>query len=312
MAGWRQSAFGAAMAALALCGCAGAGDADPPRVSARAESAAQAYTLAQKKLLEIVSAQNGLLDRMRRAERPSAVASSDLISEKKRVDSLWNEYFAGASRDAESYAIYGKYLRATSDPTSAYAAFLKADGLDPSMASVKHQLAVYESENGQFARAYRHFSEALELEPDNAVYLSQTAKFLMAARSELAASGDFDPAALDAEMLDCYRRWAGASAPNSRAKWECAKAFYQVSAPDWNEALERWEDILENATIGLERQTALANKARVLIELRRDPEAREILGKIDNPHLADDKAALLGVIDAESAAKGETTESKSE
>lgn len=102
-----------------------------------------------------------LLDKMGRAERPSTLAASDLISEKKRVDSLWNEYFAGESRDAESYAIYGKYLRATSNPTIAYAAFLKADALDPSMASVKHQLAVYEAENGQFAKAYRHFSEAL-------------------------------------------------------------------------------------------------------------------------------------------------------
>lgn len=59
-------------------------------------------------------------------------------------------------------------------------------------------------------------------------------------------------------------------------------------------------------------QTALANKARVLIELRRDAEAREILGKVDNPHLAADRKTLLDVIGAESPAKGTTTEDKSE
>lgn len=312
MAGVRQAAFGAALAALALSGCAGGDSPAPPQAAARAQTGAKTYTLAQKRLLEIVAAQNGLLDKMGRAERLSTLAASDLISEKKRVDSLWNEYFAGESRDAESYAIYGKYLRATSNPTIAYAAFLKADALDPSMASVKHQLAVYEAENGQFAKAYRHFSEALGLAPDNSVYLSQTAKFLMVARAELAASGGFDPAELDAKMLGCYRKWADASAPNSPAKWECAKAFYQVPSPDWGEALARWEDILENATISLERQTALANKARVLIELRRDAEAREILGKVDNPHLAADRKTLLDVIGAESPARTETTEKKNE
>ena len=174
---------------------------------------------------------------------------------------------------------------------------------------MKHQLAVYESENGQFPEAYAHFLDALKLEPENNVYISQTAKFLMVARTELAASGKFDIAQLDKKMLECYRKWADSSAPNSQAKWECAKAFYSVSHPDWEEALSRWEDIIKNSALELERQTALANKARVLIELRRDDQAREILAKVVNEHLAEDKAKLLGVI--ESDAKNKTqSESK--
>ena len=79
--------------------------------------------------------------------------------------------------------------------------------------------------------------------------------------------------------------------------------------PDWDEALSRWEDIIKNSALELERQTALANKARVLIELRRDDQAREILAKVVNEHLAEDKAKLLGVI--ESDAKNKTqSESK--
>ena len=121
--------------------------------------------------------------------------------------------------------------------------------------------------------------------------------------------GKFDIAQLDKKMLECYRKWADSSAPNSQAKWECAKAFYSVSHPDWEEALSRWEDIIKNSALELERQTALANKARVLIELRRDDQAREILAKVVNEHLAEDKAKLLGVI--ESDAKNKTqSESK--
>lgn len=225
--------------------------------------------------------------------------NSDLLSEKKRVDSLWNEYFTGESRDADSYAIYGKYLRATSDSTSAYAAFLKADSLDPTLASVKHQLAVYESENGQIKAAYNHFLAALKLEPENPVYLSQTAKFLMLAKETLVNSLNFDLDAIDKLMLDCYRKCAEASPPNSPPRWERAKAYYQLANPDWQEALAVWDDILKNSTLVVEQQTALANKARVLIELHRDSEARAILSTIDNPNLADDKSKLIEVINAD-------------
>ena len=291
----------AAFASALLCGCAGS---ESGAKIPRAPATSQTYTLSQKKLLEIVAAQNRVLEKIRGTKSLSVMKNSDLLSEKRRIDSLWNEYFTGEKRDAESFAIYGKYLRETSNSTAAYKAFLAADALDPTLASVKHQLAVYESENGQFPEAYAHFLDALKLEPENNVYISQTAKFLMVARTELAASGKFDIAQLDKKMLECYRKWADSSAPNSQAKWECAKAFYSVSHPDWEEALSRWEDIIKNSALELERQTALANKARVLIELRRDDQAREILAKVVNEHLAEDKAKLLGVI--ESDAKNKT------
>ena len=298
--------FAAAFASALLCGCAGS---ESGAKIPRAPATSQTYTLSQKKLLEIVAAQNRFLEKIRGTKSLSVMKNSDLLSEKRRIDSLWNEYFTGEKRDAESFAIYGKYLRETSNSTAAYKAFLAADALDPTLASVKHQLAVYESENGQFPEAYAHFLDALKLEPENNVYISQTAKFLMVARTELAASGKFDIAQLDKKMLECYRKWADSSAPNSQAKWECAKAFYSVSHPDWEEALSRWEDIIKNSALELERQTALANKARVLIELRRDDQAREILAKVVNEHLAEDKAKLLGVI--ESDAKNKTqSESK--
>ena len=276
--------------ACAICGCATAGK-TPKR------SNPDSYTFAQKKLLEIAKEQNRFFEKLGSVSHLSTVVNSDLI---------WSAYFAGEERDAESYAIYGKFLRRTSDPTTAYRAFLKADSLDPTLASVKHQLAVYESENGQFKEAYGHFNAALALSPDNPTYLSQTAKFLMVARSELSESGDFDVAALDAQMLECYRKWAELSPANSPARWEYAKAFYSVEKPDWNLALEVWRGVFAESTLSLERQTAVANIARVLIELRRDAEARALLEKVDNPFLADDKAKLLGVIDADAKQQTDT------
>lgn len=267
----------------------------------RATVTSQTYTLSQKKLLEIVAAQNRFLEKIRGTKSLSVMKNSDLLSEKRRIDSLWNEYFTGEKRDAESFAIYGKYLRETSNSTAAYKAFLAADALDPTLASVKHQLAVYESENGQFPEAYAHFLDALKLEPENNVYISQTAKFLMVARTELAASGKFDIAANSTKK--CSNATGSGRTPprrTPRQNGSAQKPFTASQHPDWEEALSRWEDIIKNSALELERQTALANKARVLIELRRDDQAREILAKVVNEHLAEDKAKLLGVIESDS------------
>ncbi|MFR6033422.1 MAG: hypothetical protein ACLUKN_09755 [Bacilli bacterium] len=61
--------------------------------------------------------------------------------------------------------------------------------------------------------------------------------------------------------------------------------------------MKQWDFVLENCVaFDVEKQTAMANKARVLIELNRDSEAEAILAKIDNPNLSDSKNALLAEI----------------
>lgn len=263
-------------------------------------SSMRSYSLSDKKLLDIISSQNKLFETIERSGRNARapMTSSDLISQKRRIDSLWKAYFAGESRNAEAYAIYGKYLRKCGDLAGAYAAFKKADSLDSTMASVKHQLAVYESEIAEYKLAYSNFSEAVKLAPNEKFYLRQRAKFLMVAKYRLVKMG-FDSEKLDREMLEDYRKTAELSKPNSQERWEYAKAFYSVGNPDWDLALSLWDNIIYSASILLEKQTALANKARVLIELRRDAEAEVILNSIDNEHLASDKALLMRVIDAE-------------
>ena len=110
----------AAFASALLCGCAGS---ESGAKIPRAPATSQTYTLSQKKLLEIVAAQNRFLEKIRGTKSLSVMKNSDLLSEKRRIDSLWNEYFTGEKRDAESFAIYGKYLRETSNSTAAYKAF---------------------------------------------------------------------------------------------------------------------------------------------------------------------------------------------
>ena len=101
-------------------------------------------------------------------------------------------------------------------------------------------------------------------------------------------------------MMESYRRAAQLEPENSALQWKYARAFYDAGRPDWNAALAQWNLVLSKfAPLNLDRQTALANKARVLIELRRDAQAREILEtQVGPPSLLADKRRLLEIINS--------------
>lgn len=294
---FRQAVFSAccAFAAVALpAGCSSA-PAPTPDGGDRSE---YTYTLSQKKLLEIIAEQKVFFERVR---TNSKMSRSDAVSLKNRLDSLWAEYFAEHPEDVDALLIHGKYLRAVGDDEAAYKEFSKADALNPNLPVVKQQLANYEAEHGLPKFAYANLSSAVALAPDVSVYRLQLADFILFYREELIVREKFTQQALDTVMMESYRRAAQLEPENSALQWKYARAFYDAGRPDWNAALAQWNLVLlKFAPLNLDRQTALANKARVLIELRRDAQAREILEtQVDLPSLLADKRRLLEIINSE-------------
>ena len=296
---FRQAVFSVscAFAAVALpagCSSAPAPTPDAPDGGDRSE---YTYTLSQKKLLEIIAEQKVFFERVR---TNSKMSRSDAVSLKNRLDSLWAEYFAEHPEDVDALLIHGKYLRAVGDDEAAYKEFSKADALNPNLPVVKQQLANYEAEHGLPKFAYANLSAAVALAPDVSVYRLQLADFILFYREELIVREKFTQQALDTVMMESYRRAARLEPENSALQWKYARAFYDAGKPDWNAALAQWNLVLSKfAPLNLDRQTALANKARVLIELRRDSQAREILEtQIDLPALLADKHRLLEIINS--------------
>lgn len=296
---FRQAVFSVscAFAAVALpagCSSAPAPTPDAPDGGDRSE---YTYTLSQKKLLEIIAEQKVFFERVR---TNSKMSRSDAVSLKNRLDSLWAEYFAEHPEDVDALLIHGKYLRAVGDDEAAYKEFSKANALNPNLPVVKQQLANYEAEHGLPKFAYANLSAAVALAPDVSVYHLQLADFILFYREELIVREKFAQQALDTVMMESYRRAARLEPENSALQWKYARAFYDAGKPDWNAALAQWNLVLSKfAPLNLDRQTALANKARVLIELRRDSQAREILEtQIDLPVLLADKHRLLEIINS--------------
>ncbi len=256
---------------------------------------AYTYTLAEKKLLYIIEQQNRFFERIKSKSRMS---QSDALSIKSRIDSLWEEYLAQFPNDANALIINGKFLRVTGDTDIAYQRFSAADRINPNLAVVKQQMANYEAEHGLHKEAYDNLKEAIALEPNIAIYHIQLADLLLFFREEFLQKKYFQQDSIDAEMLKAISTAAKLEPENSRIQWKYARFFYDLGKPDWNLALKQWNLILEKfATLNIEKQMALANKARVLIELNRDDEAEKILKKIDIKALSPDVKKLMFIIE---------------
>lgn len=294
--------FAAALAAVWLCACS-SGNAPRP------DRSEYTYTLSQKKLLDIIEEQDRFFERIRGKSRMS---HSDALSLKSKIDSLWAEYLAEFPDDVDALVLNGKFLRATGDDELSYKQFSRADALSPNLPVVKQQLANYEAEHGLAKHAYDNMRAAVSLAPENSVYRLQLAQLILVFREELIAGHGFSQDALDAELAQSYARAAELEPENGEIRKKYALSFYDLGRADWNEALRQWNIVLEKfSPLNIDKQTALANKARVLVELGRDADAREILEKVDAPALQADKRKLLEIMDA--AKNGaEQTKTKSE
>lgn len=291
----------AAIATAGLCSCS-SGDAPRP------DRSEYAYTLSQKKLLDIIEEQDRFFERIRGKSRMSR---SDALSLKSKIDALWAEYLAEFPDDVDALVLNGKFLRATGDDELSYKQFSHADALSPNLPVVKQQLANYEAEHGLAKHAYDNIRAAVSLAPENSVYRLQLAQLILFFREELIAKHGFSQAALDAELAQSYARAAELEPENGEIRKKYALSFYDVGRADWNEALRQWDIVLEKfSPLNIDKQTAKANRARVLVELGRDAEAREVLKTIDAPALQADKRKLLEIIDsAKNGAEQTKTES---
>jgi len=260
----------------------------------KADIARNSLTLSQKRILDIYTKQTKFLDRVRANGR---FTSADTVSEKRHIDSLWQEYLIEHPTDVDALVLCAKFHRACGDNDAAYATFKVADSLNPNLAVVKQQLACYEAETSLGDAAYEHILEAVKLAPEVPVYNLQAAQTILFFRDTLVESQNISRKDLDLQMIGFYAKAAELAPADKLAQWRYAQSFYDVQSADWNAALKQWELVLQNFTgLNIEKQTALANKARVLVELYKDQEAEDILKDIDNPNLSDIKIALMKII----------------
>lgn len=229
----------------------------------------------------------------------TALAAGDVDRVKQELQSIIDGYesLIGQAPDfAPAYISYGLMLNRTGNDAESYAMFLKADQLDPMVPVVKNQLGNYMAETGKYNEALGFFMLAHDLAPKESLYDYQIGQLLVAYRKFFIDDKLFTPKAIDEKILSHFKRAMKNSPDDSSFRMRYAQAFFDVSNPNWEDALEAWQTLYKYAGSEYEQQIVRLYTARVRYELGHFTAARKLLEKIDHPSLEESKATIVSAL----------------
>jgi tetratricopeptide (TPR) repeat protein len=267
--------------------------------SARADTAAQPETMAERHLKEIVEHQKVLF-----ADAVSQGNALEAAGFKAQVEQLTHEYESLLKDNpdfAAGYASYGYMLWKVGLRKQAVAILLKANQMDPDIPLVKNELGNYLAEDGKPLEALNYFLAAIRLEPDEPLYHYQLGTLLYESRSDFLRSGEWSRASLDHSMQEAFRKASELAPDRIEFTYRYAESFYDLQEPDWAAALKAWEGLEAHAQSDIERQTMRLHQANVLLYMGKSDHARKVLDSVTDPTLGDQKEKLIARLELEAA-----------
>ena len=218
--------------------------------------------LASKRLLNIAEKETQIYQKI--AENPEFYSEDDLDRRINELIQSYRTYPLDQPDDVSAYILYGKLLRRVQENEQAFLAFLKADELDPEIAVVKQQICNHLSEEGKFKDDLTFYLQAVELEPETAVYHFALGQLIYNFEEEFIKSGVFTQDAMEREMLKAFRRAAQLAPKNFDYQMRLGEAYYDLKSPDWKNALIHWKQVSKQATTTLQIEILDLHSARVL------------------------------------------------
>jgi tetratricopeptide (TPR) repeat protein len=252
---------------------------------------AAAETLAEKSLVEIAERQRDIFEK--------AAKAGDHLDEawlRGELESVLKSYDVLIQKNPDyalAYGGYGMLLGKVGMTREAVIMLLKANKLDPSMPEVKNQIAVHLAEDGKPVDALPWVTAAIDLDPKKALYHFHLGELLAAGRAEFVRTGQFDDAKLDQAILDAFQHASDLSPGDFPIAYRLAKAYYDLAAPRWPDALAAWEKLEPAAVTDKQRQLVRLQRVHVLLKLGRPAEARPLLDSVTDLDLAPEKQTLL-------------------
>ncbi len=200
----------------------------------------------------------------------------------RRAQALHDQYWlylAEFPSDTNAVILYGKLLNRTGQRDAAFAAFTRADALNPKIAVVKQQLGNHLAENGSYTAALEMFRKAVALAPGEPLYHYQIGELLNFFYEGFLKDKIFDQASINKTMEAEFGYAAALASKTTVYAWRHALCYYDMLDPDWNAALKAWADLAQTTTDELELAVIRLHRARVLVELARYDEARPLLAQ---------------------------------
>ena len=263
-------------------------------LSYSANGAEERTDLATKELSAIALQEENIYKKLN--EDPDFYSTDDLERHIRSLTTAYGAYLEDHPEDVEALILYGKLLRRIDNKEAAFAAFLKADAIDPEIAVVKQQIGTHLAEQRKGKAAFPFYLRAVELEPQTPAYHFALGQLLHEFRQQFLEDEIFTRDALEREMLKAFKRTAELAPDDFDAQMRLGEAYYDLTSPDWKAALLHWNRLGKKAETTLQAEILNLHRAKVMGKLGRKAEAKNLLESVLTPSLQKSKQQVLNEI----------------
>ena len=235
------------------------------------------------------------------ARYEKALAREDVHSVQTELQSIVDGYerLINASPEyAAAYVSYGLMLHRIGERKTSNAILARADELDPYHAIVKNQLGNYQAEEGNYLEAMAFYNMAIDLRPEEPLYHYQMGNLLFAYKKFFIDDKLFLLDGIDLEIQKKFREAAMLAPAHLPYRLRYAQSFFDVARPNWEVALEEWQQLVDFVESPEEKQMMQLYMARTRFLMGHHTAARKIIRKIDELSLEHSKQLLINEINA--------------
>lgn len=208
----------------------------------------------------------------------------------------YDDFLSAHPEHVNARIAYGSFLNDIGDEAAAEAQWMKATEIDPKNPAAWNNLANHYGHNGDVKKSFDYYAKAMELEPEEPVYVQNLATTVFLFRQDAMEHYKISEQQVFARAMELYRKALSLAPASFSLAAELAQTYYGIKPPklaDTNatraaemklgeEALAAWQAAQKLSINELEREGIHLHFARWQINLGRYAEARKSLALITN------------------------------
>lgn len=202
------------------------------------------------------------------------------------VKKAYEEFLQKHPNHTRARLAYGSFLYDTEDEDLGVAQWEKARALEPANPAPWNNLANHYGHRGPVSTAFDYYSKAIELEPNEPVYLQNLATTLYLFRKDAMEKYQIDEKQVFDRALELYRKALKLDPRNLPLATDYAQSYYGIKPLRSTDALKAWQYALEIANDDFEREGIYIHLARVEINSGLFEQARLHLNQVTNEFYA--------------------------
>jgi tetratricopeptide (TPR) repeat protein len=181
-----------------------------------------------------------------------------------------------------AHLAYGSFLCETSHEEEGVAQWETARRLDPKNPAAWNNLANHYGHEGPIEKAFEYYDKAIELDPNEPVYLQNLATTMYLFRKDAMAFYKIDQKHVFDRSLELYRKAVKLDPKNFPLATDYAQTYYGIRPLRTTEALAAWNYALKIANDEFEREGVYIHLARVELNSGLFDQARKHLDLVTN------------------------------